>query len=233
LGVSEREIYEQVRVPLAAGDVLLFYSDGLTETRNSEGELFGIERLAECVRRHGRLEPEALIDEIRQAAVAFSNSETFGDDLTCVAVRIEDRERPDFRAGIELSSDLRELGRGREFVRDVCRTLPGPALPDEAVGQLELAITEALSNIIRHAYRGRTDQQIEMDAEAFADRLVFRLHHLGETFDPAAVGTPRFDGTQDGGFGMYIIEQSVDNVRYYRDDRGRHCISLVKNRPTA
>ena len=232
LGVSEREIYEQFRVPLDSGDVLLFYSDGLTETRNSQGELFGIERLAECVRIHGRLDPEALIDQIRQAAVAFSNSETFGDDLTCVAVRIDDRERPVFRADIEMSSDLRELARARAFVREVCRTMPGPALPDEALSQLELAITEALSNIMTHAYRGRTDQLIQLDVEAFADRIVFRLHHLGETFDPAAVATPAFDGTRDGGFGMYIIEQSVDDVRYYRDDRGRHCISLVKNRQT-
>jgi sigma-B regulation protein RsbU (phosphoserine phosphatase) len=230
LGVSEREIYEQIRVQLESGDVLLFYSDGLTETRNNDGELFGIERLAECVRIHGRLEPEELIDQIRQAAVAFSNSETFGDDLTCVAVRIEDRERPLFRSEAEFWSDLKELARARAFVRDVCRTLPEPALPEESISQLELAITEALSNIMRHAYRGRTDQLIQVGVEAFADRIVFRLHHLGETFDPTAVATPKFDGTQDGGFGMYIIEQSADNVRYYRDDRGRHCISFVKYR---
>src|SRR4029453_11208022 len=66
LGVREREIYDQGRVSLEPGDVLLFYSDGLTETRNDQGELFGIERLAECVRTHGQLEPEALIDEIRK-----------------------------------------------------------------------------------------------------------------------------------------------------------------------
>ncbi len=233
LGVSEGEIYDQVRVPLHPGDVLLFYSDGLTETRNSAGELFGIERLAECVRTHGRLEPEALIDQIRQSAVAFSNSETFGDDLTCVAVKIEERELPLARAEMEISSDLHELARARAFVREVCRTLPGPALEEDGVSQLELAITEAASNVMRHAYGGRTDQQIQLDAEVFADRIVLRLHHLGETFDPNAVKTPAFDGTQDGGFGMYIIAESVDDVRYYRDERGRNCISVVKNRKRA
>lgn len=233
LGVSEREIYEQMHVALDPGDVLLFYSDGLTETRNSAGELFGVERLAECLRVNGHLEPDELIDQIRQAAVVFSNSERFGDDLTCVAVRIEERERPLFRAEIEIPSQLNELGRARAFVREVCRTVPGPALPDESVSQLELAITEALSNIMRHAYGGRSDQLILLDAEAFADRVVLRLHHLGESFDPAAVAKPKFDGTQDGGFGMYIIEQSVDDVRYYRDERGRNCISLVKKRPAA
>jgi sigma-B regulation protein RsbU (phosphoserine phosphatase) len=233
LGVSEGEIYDQVRVPLNPGDVLVFYSDGLTETRNSCGDLFGIERLAECVRIHGRLEPEALIDQIRQAAVAFSNCETFGDDLTCVAVKIEERELPLARAEMEISSDLHELARARAFVRDVCRTLPGPPVEEDIVSQLELAINEAASNIMRHAYGGRTDQQIQLDAEVFADRIVLRLHHLGETFDPNAVKTPAFDGTQDGGFGMYIIAESVDDVRYDRDERGRNCISLVKNRKRA
>jgi sigma-B regulation protein RsbU (phosphoserine phosphatase) len=233
LGVSEREIYEQVRVSLEPGDVLLFYSDGLTETRNGDGELFGIERLAECVRTYGRLEPEALIDEIRQAAVAFSNSETFGDDLTCVAVRIDERELPLTRAELEMSSDLEELSRVRAFVRDVCRTLPGPPLDDSEISQLELAMTEAASNVMRHAYQGRTDQRIQLDAEVFVDRIVLRLHHLGETFDPDAVNAPTFDGTQEGGFGMYIIERSVDEVRYYRDERGRNCISMVKNRKLA
>ena len=230
LGVREREIYDQVRVTFEPGDALVFYSDGLTETRNADGELFGIERLAECVRTYGRLEPEALIDHIRQAAVRFSNSETFGDDFTCVVVRIEERVLPLARAQTELSSDLADLARAREFVREVCRALPGVPLDDESVSQLELAITEAASNVMRHAYGGRTDQKIQLDVEVFADRLVWRLHHLGETFDPAAVKPPAFDGTQEGGFGMFIIQQSVDEVRYHRDDRGRNCITMVKNR---
>ena len=54
--------------------------------------MFGTERLAECVRLHGKLEPRGLIEQIRLAAVAFADAERFGDDLTCVAVRIEDRE---------------------------------------------------------------------------------------------------------------------------------------------
>ena len=233
LGVSEREIYDQVRVSLEPGDVLLFYSDGLTETRDVDGELFGIERLAECVRTHGHLDPEALIDQIRQAAVAFSKSETFGDDLTCVAVKIENRELPLARSEVEISSDLNELSRARAFVRDVCAAIAELALDEEAVSQLELAVTEAASNIMRHAYRGRTDQRIQLDAEVFPDRLLLRLHHLGETFDPNAVSSPTFDGTQEGGFGMFIIGRSVDEVKYSRDERGRNCISMVKKRKPA
>ena len=230
LGVSEREIYEELSVLVEPGDVLLFYSDGLTETRNDDGELFGIERLADCVQRHGRLEPRELIERIHRAAVAFSNAERFGDDLTCVAVKIEERVLPLVRAEIELSSDLKELARARAFVRKFCSAMSDPAVDEDTIDQLELAVTEAASNVMRHAYAGRTDRRMQLAAEAFADRIVLRLHHLGQSFDPDAVRPPAFDGSQEGGFGMYIMRQSVDEVRYHRDERGRNCISMVKNR---
>ena len=229
LGVSESEIFEQMSVRVEPGDVFLFYSDGLTETRNAEGELFGIDRLSDCVRQHGHLEPRELIEQLRLEAVAFSRSECFGDDLTCVAVRIEERRLPLVRAEIEISSDLEELARARAFVREVCTSLANPPA-DEIIDQLELATTEAASNVMRHAYGGRTDRRIQLEAEAFDDRIVVRLHHLGQSFDPAAVRPPVFDGTQEGGFGMYIISQSMDEVRYHRDERGRHCISMIKKR---
>ena len=90
LGFSEREIYQQVAVPFEAGDMFFFYSDGVTEARNETGEFFGEDRLLELIRAHGGLEPEALIDKVRSAVVAFAQAETFADDVTCVAVKIAD-----------------------------------------------------------------------------------------------------------------------------------------------
>jgi anti-sigma regulatory factor (Ser/Thr protein kinase) len=173
-----------------------------------------------------------LIDQIRLAVVAFSNSERFGDDLTCVAVKLAEPELPLAQMEIEIASDLRELARARALVREVCPNLPGAPLDEDSTSQLELAITEATSNIMKHAYRGRTDQRIQIGTEVFANRIVFRLHHLGEAFDPSLVEAPAFDGSREGGFGVYIIAQSVDEVRYLRDEQGRNCIYLVKNRQT-
>ena len=133
------------------------------------------------------------------------------------------------RAEIEISSDLTELTRARAFVREVCARLAGP-VDEDTVSQLELAMTEAASNVMRHAYGGRTDRRIQLAAEVYEDRIVLRLHHLGQSFDPAAVRPPKFDGTEEGGFGMYIISQTMDEVRYHRDERGRNCISMIKKR---
>ena len=90
LGFSEREIYHQVTVPFEAGDVFFFYSDGVTEAMNPAGEFFGEDRLVELIQTQSPLEPEELIDRVHRAVVAFSQAETFADDVTCVAVKIAD-----------------------------------------------------------------------------------------------------------------------------------------------
>jgi anti-sigma regulatory factor (Ser/Thr protein kinase) len=129
---------------------------------------------------------------------------------------------------LEIPSDLAELRRAREFVRTVCHTLAGSPLSEDQIGELELAVNETASNIMKHAYHGRTDQAIELEAEAFSDRIVIRLHHLGDPFDPSTVAPPPLDGTRESGYGIYLITRSVDRVQYYRDGRGRNCVALLK-----
>lgn len=89
LGIIEEENYRQVSQRVAPGDVLFFYSDGVTEAQNSEGEFLGEERLFDFIRSHGHLDPEPLVEGVRETVIAFSGSKIFSDDLTCVAVRIE------------------------------------------------------------------------------------------------------------------------------------------------
>jgi anti-sigma regulatory factor (Ser/Thr protein kinase) len=83
---------------------------------------------------------------------------------------------------------------------------------------------------MKHAYQGRADQRIHLEAEAFPGRVSIRLRHLGKPFDPSDAAPPAFDGSRDSGFGAYIIMRSVDEARYYRDERGRNCIALTKTR---
>ncbi|RMG44468.1 MAG: hypothetical protein D6723_19290 [Acidobacteria bacterium] len=230
LGFSKSEQYEQLSLSFRTGDVFVFYSDGLTEARNASGDFFGEQRLAELVRTRGDRPPEALIEEIRSATVAFSGSETFADDLTCVVIKIgrEAEDVPLAHTELEISSALSNLGRARAFVREVCQDLSQPPLDEDHTHQLELAVNEAASNIMRHAYGGRPDQPIQIEADVFPDRIVIRLSDWGVAFDPRQVSPPRFDGSQEGGFGWFIITQSFDEVNYSRDEQGKNCICLTK-----
>jgi len=230
LGVREGEIYDQITVPFEPGDLFFFYSDGITEARNPAGELFGTDRLREHILANSQLEPAAFVEAIRNAVFVFSGTDRLTDDLTSVAVRVESRQAPVARAEIEMRSDLKSLGRAREFVNSFCRSFPGPLLSPESISSLELAVNEAACNIMKHAYHGRSDRWIYLEGEAFPSRVLIRLYHLGDPFDPSGLPPAVLDGSRESGFGAYIISKTTDDVRYYRDERGMNCITLVKAR---
>lgn len=130
----------------------------------------------------------------------------------------------------EIASDFAELARVRTGIRAACQQTSSLTLSEDGIEQLALAVNEAASNIIAHAYYGRHNQQIQIVADVYADRVVVCLYHDGETFDPAMVPPPSFDGSRDHGFGLYIIAHSVDAVHYTRDAHGRSVMCLIKRR---
>ena len=233
LGVREGEIYGQLSVPLEPEDIVVLYSDGVTEARNPARELFGVERLVACVQKHVASEPAALIEAIREAVIAFSGARTFADDLTCVVAKLLPYEAPVARADIGIGSALSELHLAREFVEAFCEALPDHRIAEDGVASLVLAVDEATCNVMKHAYHGRDDQRIDITAEAFNDRVAVRLRYQGAPFDPSAIPPPSFDGSRESGFGLFMIAKSVDGVRYYKDDLKRSCIRLEKRRDDA
>lgn len=109
------------------------------------------------------------------------------------------------------------------------RQLVPPSCPHpEKIAQLELAVTEAVANIIEHAYAGRSADPVRIEAEAFEDGISFRIHHHGESFDPSLAPPPPFDGSRDGGFGLHMINECVDEISYLQDEAGASYTRLVK-----
>ncbi len=233
LGFSVSEVYAQVSQPFETGDVFLFYSDGVTEAQDAAGAQFGTERLRLLMEMHPDLGPEALVQAVRDAVVAFSGSERMADDLTCVAVRIGDTgemsEMPAPAVVFEAISRLSQLAPIRDFVEDFCGTLT-PPLEDDKRDQLILAVNEAAANVIRHAFAGRTDAPFQVMAGADDHCVRVQICHQGLPFDPSLVPPPSFDGTRDGGFGVYMIAECVDEVRYEQDWDGTNRIEMAKNR---
>lgn len=86
LGIVEDFNYSTTEHIPGEREVLLLYTDGLFEAYNAGGEMYGDERLAEFVRQHAQLAPEALMDELIQDVHRFSGSDDFEDDVCLLAV---------------------------------------------------------------------------------------------------------------------------------------------------
>src|ERR1700730_17926720 len=89
IGISPEEICELTSTDLIAGDVLVFYTDGVTEAENEFGEEFGMERLSAVVRRGSSLSAEGLMGDIFNSAAEFCNEARFNDDVTILVVKCD------------------------------------------------------------------------------------------------------------------------------------------------
>jgi sigma-B regulation protein RsbU (phosphoserine phosphatase) len=80
---------EVVSVDLFLGDVLVFYTDGVTEAENLVAEEFGTERLSAVLQSGSSLSAQGLMDDIFSAAANFSKDVGFSDDVTILVVKCD------------------------------------------------------------------------------------------------------------------------------------------------
>ncbi len=230
LGFLESHEYRQRTVAIEDDDLFVLYSDGLTEVRNAEGEMFGEQRLKEVVTSVGHKSPREVTQAVHRAAKSFAVAEHFDDDLTLVVARVGPSlvRQPLVQLTDQVPRDPSALSRIRALVADVVARA-GPEWADvDYVTELQQAVQEAVTNIIHHAVGGDPSTPIEVVMNGFADEVSVLLFYEGKPFWPAVIEAPVVEDHPEGGFGLYIIEQLVHSARSFVADDGRSCTHLIK-----
>jgi len=93
LGAFPDSKYQNNTMQLEEGDLVMFYTDGLTEARNPAGEEFGTERLVDVVTEHRRASLESIIEAVRHRSHVFRDGGERQDDVTLMLLRWGDVER--------------------------------------------------------------------------------------------------------------------------------------------
>ena len=91
-----------------------------------------------------------------------------------------------------------------------------------------VALQEAASNVVRHAYRERTiPGPITVRAEIEPRLLRFTVLDEGPGYDPSRVPTPDFENPRDGGYGVHLMRSAMSKVSYARR-AGRNLLLMEK-----
>lgn len=111
------------------------------------------------------------------------------------------------------------------------RAAEASGLNEDAVFQVQLAVDEACSNIIKHAYGGEGQGQIECTCRAEPRELTMILRDRGRPFDLDSVPDPDIhaglEERQTGGLGVYLIRKLMDEVHLECTETG-NVLTLVK-----
>jgi anti-sigma regulatory factor (Ser/Thr protein kinase) len=246
LGLMPGMPYEEKESVLKAGDDLLFYSDGLVEAHDPEGEMFGFPRLRKLIMSQGAGGGKMLVDFLLAELARFTGTDSEQeDDITLVTLerskageRDPEDPQPD---GIAGDADLRVLadftlpsepGNERpamEKVSDAVKELP---LSEQRLARLETAVAESTMNAMEHGNRYDPQVPVRIQVWLLKERLLVRITDRGSGPLPSLTAKgpnleAKLEGSQTArGWGAFLIERMVDEVRV-SGNPDHHTVELV------
>ncbi|MCA9550486.1 MAG: ATP-binding protein [Myxococcales bacterium] len=132
------------------------------------------------------------------------------------------------RFSFQLPGRLEYRDAARAFLAHVCDHLSRAGrLPADAGHRVISAFVEAFNNAVIHAYEGRDQGPVQVELEVAPQHLTVRVIDEGQPFVPEDVPEPNLAALPEGGLGLFIIRNFMDQVRYERV-HGRNVLTMVK-----
>ena len=237
IGAFSDTLYTMQQITIMPETTIFLYTDGLTEAMNKEHKLFGEQRLNATLGRctaQQQLLPSQLLEQVSKAYYAFVNEAPQSDDLTMLAIRYTPVVDSNcvLSESIMLSNSVGEVKDLNKFVKDVLNRLN---IETNLVRKLQLAVEEAVVNVISYAYPEGTTGNIQVSATADSETLRFIITDSGSPFDPTVAAKAdtnlSIEERPIGGLGILLLRELMDTINYERVD-GNNILTLSKKYKT-
>ena len=197
--------------------VVFLYTDGLTEAEDIQTNQFGEKKMLEVLKTVNR-KPEDIIAKMSEEVTGFVGEADQSDDITMMAVHYTKYHKDvTMQRSLTITNDMDNIDKLTAFVEETCENVN---FDMETTMQLNLAIEEAVVNIINYAYPKNIKGLINIMAQANDNRIKFVISDKGRPFDPTArqeinTNIPLED-RQIGGLGIHLIRKIMDSINYER-----------------
>ena len=229
LGVLSGFEYKEQAVQMEVGETLFLYTDGLTEAENSAHELFGEQRMMQSIGQWSAdMTAEQQIEAMRSAVTAFAGEAEQSDDLTMFTIRflnkfIEPQNVEKEHFSLVMRNDIQQIPTLAEWIDSL-------GLPESMNMPINLALEEAVSNVMLYAYPNQSGQVL-VEADKVGREITFSISDSGIPFDPTQQDEPDITKSVEerpiGGLGIFLVRQIMDDIHYKRKNN-KNILTLIK-----
>lgn len=229
LGVLSGFEYKEQAVQMEVGETLFLYTDGLTEAENSAHELFGEQRMMQSIGQWSAdMTAEQQIEAMRSAVTAFVGEAEQSDDLTMFTIRylnkfIEPQHVEKEHFSLVMRNDIQQIPTLAEWIDSL-------GLPESMNMPINLALEEAVSNVMLYAYPNQSGQVL-VEADKVGREITFSISDSGIPFDPTQQDEPDITKSVEerpiGGLGIFLVRQIMDDIHYKRKNN-KNILTLIK-----
>lgn len=133
---------------------------------------------------------------------------------------------------LKIPGRLENLGRIRNFISGIA---VGMGFGKDDINKIELAIDEACTNVIKHAYRDMPNGDIDINVNSDDDKLAIKVTDYGKSFNHETIQMPDMEKylaeLRVGGLGIYLMKTLMDEVDYKVGPGKMNNVIMVKYLP--
>jgi len=223
LAGMEEMTYVRRELQLAPGDIIFLYTDGVTEMNDAAGKLYGEERLKTLLDGSTETEPEKLADAVMKDIRHFQgNAEQF-DDVTMLVISYKGKAGKESAGGgkepegeIITEARMDYMPKVQDFLE---RLLEQYSVSEEDRCRVLTAFDELFSNICYYSQA----KEVKTGCSISEEEIVLYFEDDGIPFHPWKRKAPDteapFEERKEGGLGIYMIRELMDEVNYQYDER--------------
>ena len=219
--------YEGQQTQLKPGDMLFLYTDGLSEAKNSTGELLGRKRVQQLASEHYQDTAQQLVGLMEAEVHRHAGDAEQSDDITMLAIKWQPTSQFSvLNSHLSMRASMDDIACIEPFITHIAKQA---GMEGREAKRLRLAVEEAVANIINHGQATIIKLQATMDD----NQLVLTIDDDGQPFDPTGDSATDFSVPADerppGGLGIMFLHEMTDGLEYQRID-GHNVLKIIKKR---
>jgi sigma-B regulation protein RsbU (phosphoserine phosphatase) len=217
--------YKEEELYLLPGDMLYFYTDGVTEAMSHDKELFGEQRLVNALNKNTDCYPQDLLQAIKREVDSFSGGNEQADDITMLAINISENPNNPVKK-MKLQANVKNLSRLINFIN---KELEKVRCQPDMCDVIDVVVEEIFVNIANYAYEPDIgDVIISVSA---SDKVEIKFEDNGKHYNPIETDDPNLEidisQREIGGLGIYLVKKLVDFIEYSRVE-DKNVLVIVK-----
>jgi phosphoserine phosphatase RsbU/P len=219
LGFTQDVTYRSEKLVLQAGDGLFLYTDGVTEAMDEGGNQFSEPRLEEFLHQVDASSATEIVRDAVDRVKSHSAGAPQSDDITALALKYLGDSGKTTNAAItaEIKNDLSEIERLKHIVDEFARR---HQIETQALGNMNLAVDEVLTNIISYGYDGAGEHRIVIRLALERGKWTVEVEDDGKPFNPLNAPVPDtkqlLEERPIGGLGIHLVRKTIEELEYRR-----------------
>ncbi len=231
IGAKHGIEYKESQTTLMHNDMIMLYTDGVTEAKSETEGLYCEKRLSDLILEREYGSAAHLVDSTMKSVQKFQGKDHQADDITVLALQFmgEPSEEVIDHLDITIQNRLDDIAVVASKFESFFKR---HGIPAESSRQIKIACDEIINNAISYGYTDAEAHEIEISMVLTLGRIKVVVSDDAKPFNPFSLAEADTESSITeravGGLGIHLVRNMMNKVAYYRKD-GRNIVAMIKH----